>query len=75
MQLLAALALRAVRQASWPRAVGAAVAAFATTTLSTLIIALITDDPLLLVLVVTLTTIGTAVVLPWEVGPRSPSAP
>jgi hypothetical protein len=70
VQLLAALALRAVRQASWPRAVGAAVAAFSTSTVSTLIIALITDDPLLLVLVVTLTTIGTAVVLPWEVGPQ-----
>ena len=33
VQLLAALALRAFRQASWPRAAAAAVAAFSTSTL------------------------------------------
>src|SRR4051812_20470100 len=61
VQLLAALGLRWLRRADWGTAAAVAVTAFASTTLSTLAVAWIADDPLLLLLVVALTTIGTAV--------------
>ncbi|MBX3026842.1 response regulator [bacterium] len=70
VQLLAALGLRRARRASWRLATAAAVAAFATSSASTLAIALIADDSLLLLLVVTLTTIGAAIVVPWGVVPQ-----
>ena len=70
VQLCAAVLLRSLRRASWAAATAAAVVAFATAILSTLAIALIAADPLLILFVVGLTTIGSAIVLPWEVGPQ-----
>ena len=69
-QLLVVLLLRSSRHGSWSRVVAIAVLAFTTSILSSLAVALVADDPLLLLMVVTLTTIGTAVVVPWEVGPQ-----
>ena len=70
IQFAAAAALRGWRGAPWPRATVLAVIAFGFTSLSTLGIALLTRDPLLLLMVITLTTIGTAIVIPWELGPQ-----
>ncbi|MDX2167112.1 MAG: ATP-binding protein, partial [Deltaproteobacteria bacterium] len=66
VQVLSALAMRLVRRAAWPQLAAAAVAAFATSTVSTALIAQLTDDPLLLLLIVVLSTIGAAIVFPWE---------
>ena len=70
VQLIAAAVLRAARQAPWPRVVATAVGAFSVAAVSTLLVAMLVNDPLLLLLVLVMSTVGGAIVFPWEVAPQ-----
>ncbi|MEO8604757.1 MAG: GAF domain-containing protein, partial [bacterium] len=67
-QLLAAGALRLARRAAWPRLTATAVGVFAVSSVATLLVAIVVHDPLLLLLVLILSTLGAAIIFPWEVG-------
>jgi len=70
LQVALALWLRASRDRSWERVVALSLACFAAGFFTTLAVALLTSDPLLLVFVLVLVQMMTYVVLPWGVGPN-----